>query len=203
MIVSEGIVDAQTPAAILADLEHELRVLRDPVRLGTADGEHERHLRIPWRACRPNPNFMAGRTAHRSHRAANHRTPERSYLGPSGKASAILPHWRDLEFTRVAPDAQFFNIVDGRGTALGSGCLYQHQHGAIPRLRCGPSAGRAAHAWVRDAKPLYRTRRRDRIGTSICIDELVACRFSRRGASHHTGAGSIFLLRVSRRFLRG
>ena len=38
------------PRQFLANLEHEFRLLRHPVRLGSADGEHERHLRIPGRA---------------------------------------------------------------------------------------------------------------------------------------------------------
>ena len=45
---------------VLADLEHELRLSRHPVRLGAADGQHERHLRVPGRARRSDSDSVAG-----------------------------------------------------------------------------------------------------------------------------------------------
>ena len=62
------------------DLEHELRVPGHPVRLGAADGEHERHLRVSRRARGSDPDALARGAAHRTHRPADHRSPERSHL---------------------------------------------------------------------------------------------------------------------------
>src|SRR5678816_3730991 len=52
----------QTPTLLLANLEHELRLSRDSVRLGTADGEHEPDLQVSGRIGRPDPAALARRT---------------------------------------------------------------------------------------------------------------------------------------------
>src|SRR5271165_3754258 len=49
--ISRGVSSdgAKTKKKLLANLEHEFRVPRHPVWLGTSDGQHERHLRVPGR----------------------------------------------------------------------------------------------------------------------------------------------------------
>src|SRR6516162_2318461 len=69
--------DTKTTQEFLANLEHELRVPGHSVRLGTADGKHERHLRISRRTCRPDSNPLAGGTADRDGGAADHRPLQR------------------------------------------------------------------------------------------------------------------------------
>ena len=85
----------------LADLEHELRLPRHPVRLGLADGQHERHLRIPGRARRPDPDPVAGRAADGIDRAADHRACERPHLEPAGPAASLLSDRRDAQFAAL------------------------------------------------------------------------------------------------------
>src|SRR5580704_19627540 len=126
--------DRQKAAALLADLEHELRLPRDPVWLGAADGQHERHLRIPGSARRPDSDPVAGRAAHRVDRPADHRPFERPHLEPARAAAAVLPDRRDPELHRTRFDAARFGPLDGGRTALDSRRIHQHQHGAISRL---------------------------------------------------------------------
>ena len=45
---------------ILGNLEHELRLLGDPVWMGIANGEHEPHLRILGGQAGGNPHALAG-----------------------------------------------------------------------------------------------------------------------------------------------
>src|SRR5262245_5843239 len=82
---------------IRPDLEHELRILRNPVRLGVADGEHERHLRVPGRQARPDPDPMAGGAADRPDRAAHRGPSERSHVGPARAAKALFSGRRNPE----------------------------------------------------------------------------------------------------------
>ena len=81
---------ATTPE-LLADLEHELRLPGHPVRLGAADGQHERDLRVPRRRRAPDPHPVARRPADRAARAAHHRPHERPHLEPPGPAPPLLP----------------------------------------------------------------------------------------------------------------
>src|ERR1039458_7286452 len=70
-------------------VEHEPGVLRNPVRLGLADGQHERHLRVSGRQTGPDSPLVAGSTADGVDRATHHRQHERSYLGQAGAAAAL------------------------------------------------------------------------------------------------------------------
>src|SRR5262249_60931781 len=85
----------ETTTPLLADLEHELRLPRHPVRLGAADGQHERHLRVPRGPGRPDPDALAGRAPHRPPRAAAHRHHERPHVGTAGTTASLLPRGRD------------------------------------------------------------------------------------------------------------
>ena len=132
---------------ILANLEHEFRILRDSIRLGSADGQYERHLRIPGRPGRPDSYPLARRTAYRPRRAADHRSCQRPYLGPPRAPSTLLPRRRDPEFNRPRSHATLVGPVDGCRSPLDSGCLDHHQHGAVSlsspiysRNRKGPAA---------------------------------------------------------------
>ena len=85
----------EAAAHILANLEYELRIPRHTVWLGTADGEYERHLRIPGRAGRSDSNSVAGRAADRIDRATDHRPCQRSHLGTAGPQASVLSCGRD------------------------------------------------------------------------------------------------------------
>src|ERR1022692_655631 len=99
---------------------------------------------------------MAGRAADRIARAADYRARERPHVEPAGAAASVLLDRRDPELGGVDRDAARFGAVDGGGSAVDSGCVDQHQHGALPRVRGGPAAGRSAHARLRHAEPVYR-----------------------------------------------
>src|SRR5271169_6573596 len=94
---SLGIIYGQATTNLLANLEHELRFPRHPVWLGIADGEHERHLRIPGRAGRSDSDFVAGRAAHRIDRAADHRPRQRPHVGSARPAASLLFGGSDSE----------------------------------------------------------------------------------------------------------
>ena len=80
----------QARAQLLADLEHEFRLSGHPVWLGPADGQHERHLRVPGRACRPDSDSVAGRAADRAADSAAHRPRQRSHLGTPGHGAGRI-----------------------------------------------------------------------------------------------------------------
>ena len=89
----ENRIHGKTATHVLADLELELRLFRYPVRLGIADGEHERHLRIPGRAGRSDPDSVAGRAADWIAGAADRRPGQRPHLGFPGPARFSV-RWR-------------------------------------------------------------------------------------------------------------
>src|ERR1035437_2185570 len=64
---------AKTTTKLLADLEHEFWLLRHPVRVGSADAQHERHLPIPGREGIRTGRAVAGRATDRVAGTAHHR----------------------------------------------------------------------------------------------------------------------------------
>src|SRR2546428_3776451 len=74
-----------------ANLEYELWIPGHPVWLGTADGQHERHLRTSRRQRRPDSNSVAGRAYDRTDCAADYRQHERPDMGTPGETAALLP----------------------------------------------------------------------------------------------------------------
>ena len=135
---------AETATELLADLEHELRLPRHSVRLGTADGQHERDLRVSARQARSDPDALARGSADRPDHPADHRAHERPHLEPAWAPAAVLPRRGHSELARSHPDAELTRTLDGGGPAVDSGCIDQRQHGAVPGLRGGPAARRAA-----------------------------------------------------------
>src|ERR1017187_32182 len=99
---------------------------------------------------------MAGRAADRIARAADYRARERPHVEPAGAAASVLLDRRDPEFRGADNDAARVGVVDGSGPFVDSGCVDQHQHGAVPRVRGGYAAGGPAHARLRHAEPVYR-----------------------------------------------
>src|SRR5919109_5072931 len=72
---------------LLADVQHELRVPRHPVRLGAAAREHVGGLRAARREAGPGPAPLAGSADDGIARAADHRCAERPHLGAAGAAT--------------------------------------------------------------------------------------------------------------------
>ena len=72
--------------------------------------------------------------------------------GPLGPPPALLPRRRAARArsrSSLMPNSSALWMA--AGPALDPGRLDQHQHGALPRVRRGPAAGRAAHARLRHA----------------------------------------------------
>src|SRR5260370_32239689 len=72
----------QTAALVLANLEHELRVPRDSVRLRAAECEREPDLRDPGREGREHPATLDRRAGYGAPRPADPPGPERPSLAP-------------------------------------------------------------------------------------------------------------------------
>src|ERR1039457_4249692 len=193
--------ERQAAADFLADLEYELRLPGHPVRLGLADGQHERHLRISGCARRPDTDSMAGRAADRIARAADYRARERPHVEPAGAAAAVLLDRRDPELGGADPDAARFGAVDGGGSAVDSGCVDQHQHGALPRVRGGPAAGRSAHARLRHAEPVYRVGGGGGFGAAG--NPVVVAGQRNRRRAHSAAGAAVILYRGGGVFRRG
>src|SRR6266404_1821449 len=75
---SGELTNAKTAFELLADLEHEFRIPRHPVRLGITAWQYERHLRETRRKSRSATNPLARRAAYWVDRTTNHRLHERS-----------------------------------------------------------------------------------------------------------------------------
>ena len=86
------------------------------------------------------------------------------------------------------------HALDGGGAALDPRCVDQHQHGAVPRVRGRPAARGPAHPGLRDAEPLHRPRRGDRVRAALDADERLRRR-EHRGAGHDSPEREALLLR--------
>src|SRR5437899_37311 len=64
---------AKASLNLLANLEHEFRIFRHPIWLGSADGQHELDLSVSWRKGIRNCGAMAGGAADGFARSAAHR----------------------------------------------------------------------------------------------------------------------------------
>src|ERR1041384_1630225 len=84
----------QTTHELLANLEHELRISRDSVRLGLAAREHERHLHVSRREPRAGADPLARRPGHGFAGPADYWIDERSHVESTGPATALLSDGR-------------------------------------------------------------------------------------------------------------
>ena len=107
--------------------------LGHPVRLGPADGQYERHLRLPRCERRFPRHPLAGRARHRSHHPAIDRPVQRPLLDATGSAPALYPGRRDSRLARPGLDAELPVGLDGGRITLGAGRNHQRQHAAFPR----------------------------------------------------------------------
>ena len=69
------------------------------------------------------------------------------------------------------PNSQ--RALDGGGAALDPRRVDQHLHGAVPRVRGRPAPAARAHARLRDAEPVHRAGRGDRVGAAMDAHQLV------------------------------
>ena len=106
---------------VLANLEHEFRIPRNPVWICLARRQHVAHL--------SNVGGQSGRTSGSVDcsaldgliGAADHRILERPYVEPEvGETTAVFHDWGHLEFGCVVHNAAQFGVVDGGGTTLGA-----------------------------------------------------------------------------------
>src|SRR4051794_11566001 len=109
---------AKTTFIFLADLEHEFRVLWDPVRLGLANGEYERHLPISRRQRIRHCFSVACRPADGVDCAANHWLCKRSHLGSTGTTTTLFSGRGSAGKPRAYCHAELRCGVDGRWAAL-------------------------------------------------------------------------------------
>ena len=146
------------------------------------------------RAGRSNPNPVAGSAAYGPADPADHRTLQRSYLGAARPAASLLPGGSDPELADADPDAECLGTVDGGGDAVDTRCIHQRQHGTIPRVCGGHSARGAAHHRLRDAEPVYRPGRGDRIRVAVAADERVPHGAGRRRYARCSDHGASLVL---------
>ena len=162
--------DGKTSTQLLADLEHVVRVPRHSVRLGAADGEHERHLPVPRGAGERDPDPVAGGAADRPHRAADRRLLLGPHLEPARPPPPLLPRRRDRGEPRPPRHAELERPLDGRGPPVGPRRLRQREHGALPRLRRRHAAARPEEERLRHAEPAHRRRRGPLLGPALRPD---------------------------------
>src|SRR5712692_8262913 len=86
-------LNGETSPGLLADLEHELRLSRNTVRMGIAACEYERHLHVSWRRRGSNTASVACRSDDRATCSTHHWFNERSYLEPIRSSPTLLSHW--------------------------------------------------------------------------------------------------------------
>src|SRR5881409_1046545 len=153
---------SEAPLEFLADVQHELRISRHPVRLGTPARQHVGGVRATRGPAGPGAAALAGRAAHGAPRAADRRRPERPHVGAAGAPPSLLPHRRHSGLDRALPDADLERAVDGSGPPLDTRCLDQHLDGAVPRVRRRQARRVAADCRVRAAVVLHRSRRQSR-----------------------------------------
>src|SRR5258708_14736019 len=97
----------QTAALVLANLEHELRVPRDSVRLRAAECEREPDLRDLGREGREHPATLDRGAGDGASRPADRRVPERPYLEPPGPPASVLFDMADSPLPAAPPHAHF------------------------------------------------------------------------------------------------
>src|SRR5690606_32448414 len=122
------------------DLEHVLRVPRDPVRLRAAERERQPDLPDPGRGRRTGPGPVDRRAADGPAGAAGDRLLLRPHLDAAGAPPPVLPLGRDLLDAGPVRDAQLAAAVDRGGHAVDPRCLAERVDGAVPRLRRRPAA---------------------------------------------------------------
>jgi len=162
---------SQAGPQFLANLEHELWVLRDPVWLGLQManmsaiyeylGARADQIPILWLAAPLTGLLIQPIIGHASDRTWGRLGRRRPYF----LAGAILSSLMLILMPNCAA------LWMAAGDAVDPGRFDQREHGAVPRLRGRYFAGGAADGGVRDAEFVYRTGRGDRVGAAVAADE--------------------------------
>src|SRR5262245_1892246 len=125
----------ETAALVLADLEHELRILGHSVWVCAAECEREPDLRDARRQGREHPDPLDRGTGDWADRAADCRLLLRSHLEPAGASASVFPDGCHPRVAGARGDAQLA-VALGRGwDAVGDGRVDQYLDGAVPRVR--------------------------------------------------------------------
>ena len=125
---------AKTTAELLANLEHEFRLLGNPIWLGAADGEHEFDIQLFGCRCRLAGNIMAGGSRYWRDYPALDWASQRPDVDAAGPPAAFYFSRSHSCFAGVNPNAQLSNGLDGSGTLVGFGRNHQCFDATIPGL---------------------------------------------------------------------
>ncbi len=158
---------------VLADMEHEFRISRDPVWFRTAECERESHLRDARGDDRCDSHTLDRCSRYAARCPTDYRAHERPYLEPARTQAALLPDRRNPGDPRPVHHAQFPGALVRGDDAMGNGCVDQCLHGTVPRVGGRPAAVRPADDRVRGAELLYRDWSRGRFGFSVCAHQPV------------------------------